>query len=63
LFQSSWQGSGIVILYFPYNVLILKVTKITQSVLCFMENPFTDEYLYEKALQEAEMAFEKAKFC
>ena len=26
---------------------------------CWMENPFTDEYFMKKALQEAEMAFEK----
>jgi len=29
------------------------------SYFCFMENPFTDEYFMKKALQEAEMAFEK----
>jgi hypothetical protein len=34
-----------------------------KSVLCSMINPFTDEYFMRKALQEAEMAFEKAKFC
>jgi tRNA(adenine34) deaminase len=28
---------------------------------CFMENPFTDEYFMKKALQEAEMAFEKGE--
>jgi len=27
-----------------------------------MIQPFTDEYFMKKALQEAEMAFEKAKF-
>ena len=26
-----------------------------------MENPFTDEYFMKKALQEAEMAFEKGE--
>ena len=29
------------------------------SYFCLMENPFTDEYFMKKALQEAEMAFEK----
>ena len=29
------------------------------SYFCCMENPFTDEYFMKKALQEAEMAFEK----
>lgn len=29
------------------------------SYFCAMENPFTDEYFMKKALQEAEMAFEK----
>lgn len=29
------------------------------SYFCHMENPFTDEYFMKKALQEAEMAFEK----
>ncbi len=28
---------------------------------CFMENPFTDEYFMKKALQEAEMAFQKGE--
>ncbi|RKS00848.1 tRNA(adenine34) deaminase [Flavobacterium sp. 102] len=28
---------------------------------CFMENPFTDEYFMKKALQEAELAFEKGE--
>ena len=28
---------------------------------CFMENPFTDEYFMKKALQEAEVAFEKGE--
>jgi len=28
---------------------------------CFMENPFTDEYFMKKALQEAEIAFEKGE--
>ncbi|EJL66180.1 cytosine/adenosine deaminase [Flavobacterium sp. CF136] len=28
---------------------------------CFMINPFTDEYFMKKALQEAEMAFEKGE--
>ena len=28
---------------------------------CFMENIFTDEYFMKKALQEAEMAFEKGE--
>ena len=28
---------------------------------CFMENPYTDEYFMKKALQEAEMAFEKGE--
>ena len=29
--------------------------------LCFMENPFSDEYFMKKALQEAELAFEKGE--
>ena len=29
------------------------------SYFCGMENPFTDEYFMKKALQEAELAFEK----
>jgi len=29
------------------------------SYFCLMENPFTDEYFMKKALQEAEIAFEK----
>jgi len=28
---------------------------------CFMENPFTDEYFMKKALQEAELAFDKGE--
>jgi tRNA(adenine34) deaminase len=28
---------------------------------CFMENPFTDEYFMRKAINEAEMAFEKGE--
>jgi len=28
---------------------------------CFMENPFTDEYFMKKALQEAEIAFDKGE--
>jgi tRNA(adenine34) deaminase len=28
---------------------------------CFMENPFTDEYFMKKAMQEAELAFEKGE--
>ncbi len=28
---------------------------------CFMENPFTDDYFMKKALQEAELAFEKGE--
>jgi tRNA(adenine34) deaminase len=28
---------------------------------CFMENPFTDEYFMKKALQEAEVAFDKGE--
>ncbi len=40
--------------------LILKLTKIiSKSYFCLMINPFTDEYFMKKALQEAEMAFEK----
>ena len=31
------------------------------SYFCFMENIFTDEYFMKKALQEAEMAFEKGE--
>jgi tRNA(adenine34) deaminase len=31
------------------------------SYFCLMENPFTDEYFMKKALQEAEMAFEKGE--
>lgn len=32
-----------------------------KSYFCFMENPFTDEYFMKKALQEAEIAFEKGE--
>jgi tRNA(adenine34) deaminase len=28
---------------------------------CFMENPFSDEYFMKKALQEAELAFDKGE--
>ena len=31
------------------------------SYFCFMENIFTDEYFMKKALQEAELAFEKGE--
>jgi tRNA(adenine34) deaminase len=31
------------------------------SYFCFMENIFTDEYFMKKALQEAEMAFDKGE--
>jgi tRNA(adenine34) deaminase len=31
------------------------------SYFCFMENIFTDEYFMKKALQEAEIAFEKGE--
>lgn len=32
---------------------------VLKLYFCLMENPFTDEYFMKKALQEAEMAFEK----
>ena len=32
-----------------------------KSYFCFMENPFTDDYFMKKALQEAEVAFEKGE--
>ncbi len=39
---------------------MIKLTKIiSKSYFCCMENPFTDEYFMKKALQEAEIAFEK----
>jgi tRNA(adenine34) deaminase len=31
------------------------------SIFAFMENPFTDEYFMKRALQEAEMAFERGE--
>jgi len=34
---------------------------MSKSYFCFMENPFTDEYFMKKALQEAELAFEKGE--
>ena len=41
-------------LVFYYN------EKLYQNrIFAFMENPFTDEYFMKKALQEAEIAFEK----
>ena len=40
--------------------MIIKLTKlISKTYFCHMENPFTDEYFMKKALQEAEMAFDK----
>ena len=38
---------------------IRKDFKICEFVAKIMENPFTDDYFMKKALQEAEMAFEK----
>jgi tRNA(adenine34) deaminase len=32
-----------------------------KSYFCFMENPFTEEYFMKKALQEAEIAFDKGE--
>jgi tRNA(adenine34) deaminase len=42
--------------------VILKITKIiSKSYFCAMENSYTDEYFMKKALQEAEIAFEKGE--
>ncbi len=40
-------------------MIIISNKIISKSYFCFMINPFTDEYFMKKALQEAEMAFEK----
>ena len=34
---------------------------VAKQYFCFMINPFTDEYFMKKALNEAEMAFEKGE--
>jgi tRNA(adenine34) deaminase len=34
---------------------------MSKTYFCLMENPFTDEYFMKKALQEAEMAFDKGE--
>ena len=42
--------------------LIIKLTKIISNpYFCFMINLFTDEYFMKKALQEAQMAFDKGE--
>lgn len=43
------------------NFLDMKQMYELKLYFCFMENPFTDEYFMKKALQEAEIAFDKGE--